>query len=74
MVNTPSERRRALSVAKDLASVTGRFVQTLLKRLPDVTDGNPVKAALGIAKLIIEISEVSQLPLHWTSVDYALRE
>ena len=49
-------------VAKDVGSVAWRFTQTVLKRLPDVTDGNPVKTALGIVKLIIEITDVCQKP------------
>ena len=51
----PSE----LEVVKDAALVTGRFIKTLLQKLPDVAEGNPVKAALGIVKLILDISDVS---------------
>ena len=39
--------------------ISWRLTQSLLKRLPDVTDGNPVKIAFGIAKLILEIADVS---------------
>ena len=46
---------------KDALKFTGRFTQMLMKRLADVADGNPVKAALGIAKAIIEIKEVRAL-------------
>ncbi|KAG6835387.1 hypothetical protein H0H93_001943, partial [Arthromyces matolae] len=42
---------------KDTLKVTGRFIQTLLKKLPDVADGNPVKIALGLAKMIVEIKQ-----------------
>ena len=34
------------------------FTQTLLERLPDVADENPVKLAFGIARLILDIEEV----------------
>lgn len=60
--NTPTSLASALLVAKDVGSVAWRFTQTVLKRLPDVTDGNPVKTALGIVKLIIEITDVCQKP------------
>ncbi|KAG6834188.1 hypothetical protein H0H93_011313, partial [Arthromyces matolae] len=42
---------------KDTLMVTGRFIQTLVKKLPDVTGGNPVKIALGLAKMIVEIKQ-----------------
>ena len=34
------------------------FTQTLLKRLPDIVDGNPVKMALSLAHAIVEITGV----------------
>jgi len=30
----------------------------LLKKVPDVVDGNPVKVAFGIAKIILQIKDV----------------
>ncbi|KAF6742254.1 hypothetical protein DFP72DRAFT_1179432 [Ephemerocybe angulata] len=33
------------------------FTGTLLKRLPDIVDANPVKMALGLAKTIVQITE-----------------
>ena len=52
-----------LEVAKDVALVTGRFIKTLLQRLPDVADGDPIKVALGITKLILDIVDVSYTDL-----------
>ena len=45
-------------IAQDGLGVASRFVQTLLKRLPDCVDTNPVKVAFSIAKIIIEIKDV----------------
>ena len=58
-----------LDVAKDVALVTARFAKTLLQRLPDVAEGNPVKAALTIAKLILDVRDVSHIYLRWYSTD-----
>ena len=63
----------ALAVAKDLGLVTWRFTQTLLRRLPDVADENPVKVALGIAKLILEIKDVRHLSLREHLIDQKSR-
>jgi hypothetical protein len=49
------------SPAKDAFGVTLRFTQTLMKRLPDIVDGNPVKMALSLAKAIIQIKDVRAL-------------
>jgi hypothetical protein len=38
------------------------FTQTLLMKLPDVVDENPVKVALGLVKLVSEIKEVCRCP------------
>ena len=62
-----------LSATKDVGLVTWRFTQTLLKRLPDVADGNPVKVAFGIAKLILDIKDVSPPRLGWHAIDDAVR-
>jgi len=67
---TPSR----LDVAKDVALVTGRFAKTLLQRLPDVAEGNPVKAALGIAKLILDIRDVGHIHLRWYCTDRESRK
>ena len=47
-----------MAVAKEVGLVTWRLTQTLLKRLPDLSDPNPVKLAFGIAKLILDIKDV----------------
>ena len=75
LVNNPMDPTPSrLDVAKDVALVTVRFVKTLLQRLPDVAEGNPVKAALGIAKLILDIRDVSHIHLRWYSTDREFRK
>jgi hypothetical protein len=49
------------SAVKDVLGVTLRFTQTLMKKLPDIVDGNPVKMALSLAKTIIQIKDVRAL-------------
>ncbi|KAH6879392.1 hypothetical protein BKA70DRAFT_1222607 [Coprinopsis sp. MPI-PUGE-AT-0042] len=51
---TPSRR----DVAKDYLSVTGSFLQMVLKRLPEALDPNPVKAAFSLAKMILDMKQV----------------
>ena len=38
--------------------VASRFLQTLLKRLPECVDVNPVKVAFSVAKVIIDVTNV----------------
>ena len=47
------------ATAKEGLGVASRFTQTLLKRVPECVDTNPVKAAFAIAKVIIDIQDVS---------------
>ena len=35
-----------------------RFVQSLIKRVPECVDANPVKMAFSVAKVILEIKDV----------------
>lgn len=54
--------------AKEGLGVASRFAQTLLKKLPDCVDTNPVKVALSIVKVIIETKDVgSRLCLSGTN-------
>jgi hypothetical protein len=46
------------ATVKEGLGVAARFAQTLLKKLPDCVDSNPVKMAFSIAKVIIEIKDV----------------
>jgi hypothetical protein len=46
--------------AKEGLGVAFRFTQTLLKRVPECIDPNPVKVAFAIAKVIIDIKDVSR--------------
>jgi len=48
------------ATAKEGLGVASRFAQMLLKKLPDCIDTNPVKMALSIAKVIIEIKDVGR--------------
>ena len=45
-------------VSRDSHEVALQFAQTLLKKVPDCVDTNPVKMAFSIAKAIIEIKDV----------------
>ena len=56
--NTNDSPPSKLEIVKDTALVTGRFIKTLLQRLPDVADGDPIKVAFGITKLILDIVDV----------------
>jgi len=40
--------------------VASRFAQTLLKKVADCVDTNPVKVAFSIAKAIIQIKDVGR--------------
>ncbi|PPQ93171.1 hypothetical protein CVT25_002629, partial [Psilocybe cyanescens] len=61
LVRNPSEdgqkAPKTASSTKGVLAVTGRSILTLTKRLPEIVDGNPVKMALGLVKLIIEIQQ-----------------
>ncbi|KAH6908368.1 hypothetical protein BKA70DRAFT_1222597 [Coprinopsis sp. MPI-PUGE-AT-0042] len=44
-------------VAKDYLSVTGSFLQLVLKKVPDAVDSNPVKVVFSLAKAVLELKE-----------------
>ena len=46
------------AATKEGLGVASRFLQTLLKRLPECVDGNPVKVAFSVAKVIIDVANV----------------
>ncbi|KAH6908357.1 hypothetical protein BKA70DRAFT_1400480 [Coprinopsis sp. MPI-PUGE-AT-0042] len=50
-----------LDVAKDYLSITGSFLQLVLKKLPDAVDSNPVKVAFSLAKAVLELKEARQI-------------
>ena len=54
-----------ISTAKDVLGVASSFAQLLLKKAPDVVDGNPVKITFGIAKIILQIKDVCHYSSHW---------
>ncbi|KAF5327279.1 hypothetical protein D9619_004036 [Psilocybe cf. subviscida] len=51
---TPSNRTENMIGA---LGVAGRFAKTLLKKLPDLSEPNPVRLALGVAKAVLEAKE-----------------
>ncbi|KAH6908359.1 hypothetical protein BKA70DRAFT_267507 [Coprinopsis sp. MPI-PUGE-AT-0042] len=53
----PGPALSGLEVAKDYLSVTGSFLQLVLKKLPDAVDSNPVKVAFSLAKAVLELKE-----------------
>ena len=57
-VSTNSQVLDRKATTKESFNVTVRFVQTLLKRVPECFDANPVKMAFSIAKVIIEMKDV----------------
>ncbi|KIJ90137.1 hypothetical protein K443DRAFT_686937 [Laccaria amethystina LaAM-08-1] len=61
------------SSIKDVLKVTGNAITTVAKRLPDLADPNPVKIALGLVKLIIEIQQVRHGSSHFSPPDYRPR-
>ena len=48
------------ATAKEGLGVASRFTQTLLKRVPECVDINPVKVAFAITKVIFDIKDVSR--------------
>ena len=53
--STPS---MSVTTTKENLKVAGRFIQTIMTKLPEIVDTNPVKMALGLAKVIIGIKKV----------------
>jgi len=47
-----------ISTTKENLKVAGRFIQTLMTKVPEIIDGNPVKMAFSLAKVIITIKKV----------------
>ena len=54
----PSVPNAGLNIKENL-NLTGRFIITVLKKLPDLVEPNPAKLALGLAKAIAEAKGVS---------------
>ena len=74
LIETPVEqgtpKSAYLSTAKDILGVASSFTQMLLKKAPDVVDGNPVKVAFGIAKTILQIKDVCHCSSCWCPTDW----
>ena len=64
--STPS---MTVSTKKENLKVAGRFIQTLMTKLPEIVDTNPVKMALGLAKVIIQIKKVCRCSLARSPTD-----
>ena len=77
MASNPPENRQTApkpgSSTKDILEVTGRSILTLAKRLPEIADPNPVKIALGLVKLIVEIQQVRRGSSHCSPPDWPRR-
>ena len=58
LTNSQSPLQKAISTTRDSLKVAGRFIQTLMTKLPAIADGNPAKMALSLAKVIIKIKKV----------------
>ena len=64
---------KTVSTTKENLKVAGRFIQTLMTKLPEIIDTNPAKMALSLAKVIIEIKKVRHHPLICSLTDYCSR-
>lgn len=69
LYKTDKRIRRALATTKDDLLVGLGFTEMLLKKLPDIVDGNPVKVAFGIAKVVLQIKDVCGRFLYSCLVD-----
>ena len=65
--NSQSQVSDWRAITKDRLGVASRFAQTLLKKVPDCVDNNPVKVAFSIAKVIIEIKDVGCTSVSWAT-------
>jgi len=70
LIETPVEHGTPKSTAKDILGVASNFTQMLLKKAPDVMDGNPVKVAFGIARTILQIKDVCHCSSRWCQTDW----
>jgi len=57
-IDSRSAPPKIVSTTKENLKVAGRFIQTLMTKLPEIVNTNPVKMALSLAKVIIEIKKV----------------
>ena len=57
-IDSQSATPKTVSTTKENLKVAGRFIQTLMTKLPEIVDTNPAKMALSLAKVIIEIKKV----------------
>ena len=71
--NSQSAKPNAGSSIKENLKLTGRALQTLIKRAADIVDSNPAKVALGLVKAIIEINNVRYRFSYRIPTDYYSR-
>jgi len=57
-IDSHSAPSKTVSTTKENLKVAGRFIQTLMTKLPEIVDTNPAKMALSLAKVVIEIKKV----------------
>ena len=72
-VDSQSAPPKTVSTTKENLKVAGRFIQTLMTKLPEIVDTNPAKMALSLAKLIIEIKKVRRRSLSCSLTDHRSR-
>ena len=71
--NSQSAQLNAGWSIKENLKLTGRALQTLIKRVAGIVDNNPAKVALGLVKAIIEINNVCYRFSHCILTDYYSR-
>ena len=64
---------KIVSTTKENLKLAGRFIQTLMTKLPEIVDTNPAKMALSLAKVIIEIKKVRHRSLSCSLTDHRSR-
>jgi hypothetical protein len=71
--NSESARPNDGRSIKENLKLTGRALQTLVKKAAGVVDSNPAKVALGLVKAIIEVNKVRFRFSHRILTDYHSR-
>ena len=71
--NSQSAKPSIGTSIKEGLKLTGRALQTLVKKAADIVDDNPAKVALGLVKAFIEIKDVCDYFSHHILTDYCSR-
>lgn len=56
--DSQSATSKTRSNLKENLKLTGRFLETVIKKVPDIVDGNPAKVVLSLVKAIAEAKNV----------------